>query len=139
LILPVREDIVLLNRRHIEQSGGMYVEPDNLIKPGSLEWVLEAIQYPLFSTDPYPTLCEKAAILAWTIIDDHVFYDGCKRTGMSALEIFIEENGFRLNATNEEILGVALRIAGGYPEEEYSFEQFAQWVRSMVVSETTGG
>jgi len=101
------------------------------MKPGSLEWVLEAIQYPLFGADRYPTLVEKAAMLAWIIIRDHVFYDGCKRTGMSALESIIEWNGCQLNATIDEVVEVALRIAGGLAED-YPFEEFVHWVRDRL-------
>jgi death-on-curing protein len=130
LIFPTYEDIVRLNRRHIEQTGGSYSEPDNLKTPGSLEWVLEAIQYPLFGIDHYPTLAEKAAILAWVIIRGHVFHDGCKRTGMSALDIFIRANGYQLDASDDEIVEVALRIAGA--EEDYSREELVQWIRSKL-------
>jgi death-on-curing protein len=129
LIFPTREDIVKLNRRHIERTKGLYVEPDNLKNPGSLEWVLEAIQYPLFGVEKYLTLPEKAAVLAWTIIKNHVFHDGCKRTGMSALEIFVEQNDHQLNATNDEIEDVALKVAGA---EAYSFDEFAEWVRGKI-------
>jgi death-on-curing protein len=127
-----REDIVKLNRRHIETTGGSYFEPDNLRNPDSLEWVLDAIQYPLFGIDQYPTLTEKAAMLAWVIIKGHVFYDGCKRTGMSALQLFLKQNDYQLNVTTDEIVEVALRIAGGYTEEDYSYEEFVQWVRDKL-------
>jgi len=131
LRFPTREDVVRLNRRHIEETGGIFVEPDNLMKPGSLGWVLEAIQYPLFGADPYPTLAEKAAMLAWIIIRDHVFYDGCKRTGMSALEGIIEWNGCQLNATVDEVVEVALRIARG-SAEDYPFEELVHWVGARL-------
>jgi death on curing protein len=112
VIFPTREDIIRLNRRHIEKARNFFIEPNNLRNSGSLEWVLEAIQYPLFGVDPYPTFAEKAAILAWIIIDSHVFHDGNKITGMSVLDIFIRQNYYQLNASNDEIVEVALKIAG---------------------------
>jgi death-on-curing protein len=139
LIFPTYEDIIRLNHLHIEETGGYYLEPDNLLNLGGLKWVLDIIQYPLFCVDHYPTLAEKAAILAWVVIKDHVFYDGCKRTGMSALEIFIGVNGYQLNASDDEIVNVALRIAGGYAEENYSFEELVQWVREKVSPKTRSG
>lgn len=135
LKIPTFRDIVETNRRHIERTGGEYYEPDNLLNRGSLEWVLEAIQYPLFGTDCYPTLAEKVAILAWTIIDGHVFYDGNKRTGMSALQAMTRLNGYQLNVTVEEIVQVALRIARGR-EDDYSFEEFVQWIRGKLILKT---
>jgi len=133
LIFPTREDIIKLNRRHIEKAQTYYVEPDNLRNSNSLEWVLEAIQYPLFGVDNYPTLAEKAAILAWTIIDGHVFYDGNKRTGMSTLDILIRQNGYRLDASNDEFVEIALRIANKNPEQDYTFDEFTEWVRDKLI------
>lgn len=134
MIFPAREDIIKLNRRHIEKSENFYVAPDNVRNPDSLEWVLEAIQYPLFDVDKYPTIAEKAALLAWIIIDGHVFYDGNKRTGMSILDIFLRQNGYRLIASNDEIVDIALRIAGKNTEKNYTLDEFIQWVKGRLAS-----
>jgi len=131
LKFPTREDIVKANLRHIQENGGDWNGPENTINPGSLEWVLEAIGYPLFDVEMYPSLAEKAAILAWTIIDSHVFLDGCKRTGMSVMEAFLISNGYGLNATGNEIKDVAIRIASRV-EVGYSFEEFCEWVRQRT-------
>lgn len=131
LIFPSWDNIVMLNHRHIEETGGGWIGIDNVRNPASLKWVLEAIQYPLFGFDPYPTLSEKAALLAWIIIDDHVFFDGCKRTGMSAMEVFIILNGHELIASGGEIRDIAIRIARRI-EEPFSREDFVQWVRGKI-------
>lgn len=129
---PTREDIVNLNRSHIQQSGGLFSGQDNLRRPDSLVWVLEAIQYPLSGVDLYPTLAEKAAILAWVIIQGHVFHDGCKRTGISAAEALIESAGFCLTATNAEIVEVALRVAQSGSGSGFTYEDLVQWVRNSL-------
>lgn len=131
LVFPTWEQIVLLNRRHIEETGGEWIGYDNVRNPGSLEWVLDAIQYPLFGVDSYPTLAEKAAMLAWIIINDHVFHDGCKRTGMSALEIFILLNGYQIIASGDEIRDTAIRVAE-HVKEDFTHEEFISWVRSKI-------
>lgn len=130
LVFPTRANIVELNLRHINETGGEYLGVDNLRNSNSLEWVLDAIQYPLF--DRYPTIEEKAATLTWIIITDHVFFDGCKRTGMSALEIFLKLNGFQLESSTDEIVNVALRIAKRQPDEKFSREEFVEWVKSKM-------
>ena len=133
LRFPTLEDIVKINRRHLDTSGEEYFEPDNLRDTGGLEWVLEAIQYPLFGVDHYPSLVEKAAKLTWTIIGGHVFWNGNKRTGMSVLHAFLRVNGYRLNTTNDEVVQIALRIAQANTEESYTYEEFVQWVRDRLV------
>jgi death-on-curing protein len=131
VISPTWEDIILLNHRLIEETGGLWIGPDNLRNSGSLKWVLEAIQYPLFGFDLYPTLAEKAALLAWIIIDDHVFHDGCKRTGMAALEVFILLNGYRLGASGDEIRDVAILVAQS-TQIGYTRDDFVSWVRGKI-------
>jgi death-on-curing protein len=131
LIFPTREDIINLNRYHIESTGGFYQGVENLLNPGSLEWVLDAIQYPLFGVEHYPTLVEKAALLAWTIIDGHIFHDANKRTGISALKIFLRANGYDIVTSGDELIEVALKIAES-SKEDYSTEGFTQWIRDRL-------
>ena len=64
----------------------------NFSKASSLEYILDAIQYPIYGVDKYPSLIEKAAALTWWIIEGHIFIDGNKRTGMQALIEFLEIN-----------------------------------------------
>jgi len=93
--------------------------------------VLEAIQHPLFGSQRYPTLAEKAALLAWIIIDGHVFFDGCKRTGMAALEMVLWRNGYELQASGDQIIEIALRIARR-AEEPFSLDELIAWVRASI-------
>lgn len=126
---PTLEDIVELNRQHLKATG-------YLKERGSLEWVLDAIQHPIFGVDRYPTLVEKAAKLAWTIIHGHVFWDGNKRTGMSVLYAFLRWNGYRLNTTSEETVEIALRVAEASTGGDYTYEDFVLWVRDRIVIDT---
>lgn len=135
--VPSIEDIVGINRRHIERTGGRWTGADNLKEQGSLEWVLEAIQYPLFGVDLCPTLTEKAAQLAWTIIGGHVFWDGNKRTGMTALLLFLRLNGCRLNVTSCEIVQTALQIATAATSQDYGIADLVQWIRDRLIIEPT--
>jgi len=97
------------------------------LNPGSLEWVLDVIQYPLFGVDLYPTLAAKAALLTWTIIGGHVFHDGNKRTGVSVLQIFLRRNGYDITASDDELIEVALRVAES-SEENFTVEDLTQWI-----------
>lgn len=120
-------DIVLINRRMIDKYGGFFEGDDNLLNPGSLEYVLDAIHGLLFETDPYPTVAEKAAALAWWIITRHVFHDGNKRTGMEACRMLLDLNGYTMRI-DQEVVDVATHIA----ERELSFPQFVRWLEKTV-------
>lgn len=107
----------------IDKYGGDFFGEHNLKFPGSLDWVLEAIQNELFGFDQYPTLVDKAAQLGWIINEGHVFHDGNKRTSNMSVLLFLSANGFGIDATKEEYIDVSLKIADcktfGYTIEDY--------------------
>lgn len=111
--------------------GGESLSTDNLHNSESLDWVLQAMQYPVFSEDLYPTLPKKAAILAWTIIVGHVFFDGNKRTGLFCLLRFLEINHFTLDVSSEDVKVIALKVAN-YRDEEYSIDLLSEWIESNI-------
>lgn len=127
MIFPTREIIVAHNFQVIQATGGEFFPPENLINPDSLEWVLDVIQYPLFDHLRYPSFSERMAILAWTIIDDHVFFDGNKRTAMYSMITFAKMNGVEVEVTNEEIIEKAVAIAK-QNESKFTFDEFSSWV-----------
>ena len=130
---PSLEDIIRTNRYHLKRAGQSIIGSDNLKERGSLEWVLDAVQHPLFGVDPYPGIVEKAARITWTIVGGHVFWDGNKRTGMSVLLTFLRMNGYRLDVTDSEIVEIALRIAKANTEVSFSLEEFVHWLRDKIV------
>lgn len=91
---PSFEDIVNTNIKLIRETGGNIAGAGRFQNENSLNWVLEAIQDPVY----YPTISDKASILAWAIIDGHVFIDGNKRTGLMSMMIFLIQNGFYISA-----------------------------------------
>ena len=111
LKFPTVGNIIAHNRIHIQKTKGIYAGKDNLRTPGSLKWVVDAIQYPLFGVDSYPTIEEKAAQLAWVVIDGHIFHDGNKRTGISSMLAFLDINGYTVKASHDELIEIALNIA----------------------------
>ncbi len=130
--VPTREYIIDTNRIIISESGGDFTEPDNLIFPEKLDWVLEAIRYPIFSTDIYPSILEKAAILSWKINQGHVFNNGNKRTSIFILLMFLHSNGFDLDISDEECKELALRVATSQ-ETHFSFASFVDYLSSKLI------
>ena len=125
------EEIINHNRDHIRYTKGLFMGTDNLRTPGSLRWVVNAIQYSLFGVDPYPTIEEKAAQLAWVIIDGHVFHDANKRTGISTMLAFFEANGYILQASDDELIEIALKIANR-SQSGYDVNSLVAWLRERI-------
>jgi death-on-curing protein len=129
LVFLQEDEILEINKRLIEEFGGFYTHRDrNLANPGSLRYILEAIQGSFFGVEPYPTTIEKAAALAWQIITAHVFHDGNKRTGMEACRLFLELNGLAMRV-DMEVVEVALRVA----QSELEFSGFVRWLEQRTL------
>ncbi len=128
-----REDVVRYNRRMIDQSGGTFNQPENLINPGSLDNALDAIRGSMFGYDQFPTVIDKAAALGFRIITRHVFHDGNKRMGMICSLAFLLLNELRYRkdppVTEDDIIDVSLQVASNQIDEE----GFTKWVRDRVV------
>jgi len=54
------------------------------------------------SEDLYPTVIDKAVALGFSIIMNHPFGDGNKRTGHAAMETFLILNGLEISASVDE-------------------------------------
>jgi death-on-curing protein len=97
-----------------------------------LKWALEIIQCPFLFGDPiYPLLHDTAALLAWTIINDHVFLDGNKRTAMATIKIMALSNGYPFSAGDDEIIDVAHKIRD-YRFSGFTTEQLASWISGCM-------
>ena len=71
-------------------------------------------------------VCTLAAFYGAGIIKNHPFLDGNKRTGLVAVELFLDLNGFTLVAEDVNVLAVILALASGTLDEA----GFAHWLRA---------
>ncbi len=94
----------------------------------ALESCLAQPRQTFAGSDLYPSLTEKAAVLGFTIIANHPFIDGNKRTGHAAMEVFLLLNGVEVFAHLDEQEQVILKIASG----EMDRAAFARWLTSHV-------
>jgi death on curing protein len=132
LIYPEIEQIIDLNRELINRYGGLHNGLDNLKNPGALEWVLDAIQYPLFGYDCYPEIWNKVGILSWQINAGHVFHDGNKRTSIFAMLQFLRVNAFQLNATTNELHSIA-QIVATNKDNNFHLDDYFDWLMSRII------
>lgn len=83
----------------------------NLHNASSLVYILDAIQYPIYGVNIYPSLMNKAAALAWWINRGHVFKDGNKRTGMQAAIGLLENNNAETHFDSDSIVEISIEAA----------------------------
>ena len=80
--------------------------------------------------DLYPTDLEKAAAIAESIIINHPFVDGNKRTGYLAMLAILEEGKLEISASNDDIYSFVIKISTG----EIRFDQIVEWLKQNTSS-----
>jgi len=63
--------------------------------------------------DLYPTIEEKGARLGYSIISNHAFLDGNKRTGLHVMLVFLALNDVDLVYTQKELVSLGFGLADG--------------------------
>jgi death-on-curing protein len=118
-------EVLELYHRIIAQSGGLQGIRDS----GALESALAQPRMTFGSRELYPTLVEKASALGFSLIQNHPFVDGNKRTGHAAIEIFLVLNGFEIDASVDEQEHIILQVAVG----KLKRDDFTTWLRAHIV------
>ncbi len=81
-----------------------------------------------FGADAYPTLHLKAAALLHSLVRNHPLLDGNKRLAWLATYVFLDINGQRLVAGQDEVVDFVLAAAVGTVDDlEKIAEQLAAW------------
>ena len=82
--------------------------------------------------DFYPSLVEKAAVLAVRLACNHPLLDGNKRLAWQSLTLFLSLNGHRLQVPTGEAVELMLAVATGELDEA----AVARWLQERVEPET---
>ncbi|AKB39740.1 hypothetical protein MSMAW_0749 [Methanosarcina mazei WWM610] len=72
------------------------------------------------------TIFENAAVIVYTIVAKHPFFNGNKRTGYEAMNFIIEDGGYGFTSTDEEMIEFIIRVAT--TENEMSIEEIKEWI-----------
>lgn len=96
---------------------------------GLLESALARPQASFGGEDLYPGIFEKAAALMHSLLKNHAFVDGNKRTALASTGIFLKLNGYALANRHEEELQFALNVEN----ESISLEEIAAWLEKNSV------
>jgi death on curing protein len=75
-----------------------------------------------------PDIVNLAAAYTFAILRNHPFIDGNKRTGFLVGALFLEINGYRLTASEEDATNAVMGLAAGTLDET----EFAAWLRANV-------
>lgn len=84
----------------------------------------------LFGEDAYPSLFEKAAALLESLVKNHCFHNGNKRTAYLVVKSFLMINGYHLRMERVFAVEFIVDIATG----NTSFEQIVEILRKYSAS-----
>jgi len=96
---------------------------------GSLEAALNRPFATFDGQDLYPTVVEKATAIFESIIINHPFMDGNKRTAYALLEyLLLNKGGIKLDASFEEKYQMVIEASTG----EIRFDEIKTWISSKI-------
>lgn len=120
-LLP--EQVLFIHSRLIQSTGGAHGIRD-------LSMLLSALGRPQATfdgNDLYDDLFSKAASLLDSLIRNHPFVDGNKRTAITAAALFMKLNGFSLVVSNEEMARFTLECA----QSKVTLDEMSAWLRQF--------
>ena len=115
------EQVLAAHTALIKRYGGSQGIRDQ----GLLESAIFRPQASAFGREAYPTLFEKSAVLGYSIIQNHPFVDGNKRTEFACIHLMLLINGYDLTSTTKEEVEMIKKVASGEKHEH----EIIQWIK----------
>ena len=115
------DEVILIHERILDRFGGA----GGLRDWGLLNSAVNRLRATFDEKDLYPDIFTKAAALGHSLILNHPFVDGNKRTAWEAMHTFIEENGYSLQAEHDEIIELMLKIE----DKSLGVDQISSWLQ----------
>lgn len=115
-----QDDVTKIHALLIDKFGGIHgVRDENSLN--------SALNRPFATFDRkelYPEPIDKAAAILESIVTNHPFIDGNKRTGYVLARLLLLKSGLDIKATQEEKYEMVMAVSKG----EWKFEQIRGWI-----------
>jgi death-on-curing protein len=115
------EQVLFIHYRLISETGGEHGVRDI----GLLESAVARTKATFDNQELYETLYEQAAALMESLVSNHPFIDGNKRTGIACTVLFLRRNGVNFSATSSDLERFTLRVASS----KIKLSEIAKWLR----------
>ena len=121
-----KEEVFLIHDEVVKLHGGA----NGIRDIGGLESAIARPFQSFAETDLYPICFEKAAAIGESIIMNHPFIDGNKRTGYVLMELLLRIEGIRITASDDSLYAFVISISTG----EFKFEEIVAWLKENTAS-----
>jgi death-on-curing protein len=119
------KEVEEIHKTLVDTFGGSHGIRDMSALASALARPFQTFDY----KDLHPTPLHKAASLIESILINHPFIDGNKRTGYVLMRIFLLEQGLDINANQEEKYRFVISIASG----ENKLEEIIAWLNNHII------
>ncbi|MBL7081318.1 MAG: type II toxin-antitoxin system death-on-curing family toxin [Candidatus Omnitrophica bacterium] len=113
--------VLAIHNEMIEQIGGS----KGIRDIGLLESAVARPQATFGGEDLYPDIFSKTAALGHSLVCNHSFVDGNKRTGYMAMRLFLNINRYEIKASVEEKYKFVIEITKKIRKEK----SIAEWLK----------
>ncbi|HEX7542557.1 MAG TPA: type II toxin-antitoxin system death-on-curing family toxin [Patescibacteria group bacterium] len=115
IVLAIHDDMV-------DKYGGSHGIRDL----GLIQSAIARPQSSFGGDDLYPNVFDKAAALFHSLMFNHPFIDGNKRTTIVSTARFLSLNGFELDVSQEDFVAFLLLVAN----KHLSIEKISKWIEN---------
>jgi death-on-curing protein len=116
------EQVLVIHQDQIDKYGGSHGISDlNL-----LESAIFRPQTTFSNSDIYPSIFDKATAVFQSLIKNHPFVDGNKRTAIVCLVIFLNLNGYEFKINPDKLVDDVIKIE----TENWSKSKINTWISS---------
>lgn len=113
--------VLRIHFRMIKRFGGSHGFRDL----GLIESAVARPQAGFGDFEAYPDLFTKAAVLMHSLLKNHAFVDGNKRTAITSMGLFLRINNHKLTASQRALVAFALAVEdNSLPEDK-----IAEWLK----------
>jgi death on curing protein len=116
------EQGLFIHHRLVSETGGEHGVRDI----GFLESAIARPRATFDKRELYTNIFEKAAALMESLVNNHPFMDGNKRTGITCTVLFLRQNGIVFSAKNPELETFTLRVASSKTKHS----EITKWLRN---------
>lgn len=105
-----KEVVLVIHADLLQRYGGK----PGLRDPGLLESALAQPRITVGGKYANKTLFDKAAAYGFHLCKSHPFVDGNKRVAFVLMDVFLQENGWEITATEEDAYAMMMALASGH-------------------------
>ena len=118
---------------YVSVAEALFFHQDQLQRFGGAEGIRDpgALESALFrpQTGYYATVLHEAAALLESLVQNHPFVDGNKRTAFAVVDVFLRINGHHFTVDSMAIYATLINLL---EEGQFEFEHLLSWLQTVV-------